>query len=170
MCGCASTPASATATATRPTPAASTASTASGTANSRQRWTPSRPAAWCWPACICTSARAWTTAICRKSAAPWSSWSSAPRRLAWTCMRFRPAAACPSPIVLAMPPSIPTITTACGMRRASRPRPSSATSWAWSWSPAASWWPSPGCCWAPCAPPRMRAATTSCWSIPASTS
>jgi diaminopimelate decarboxylase len=63
----------------------------------KPRWTPSRPAAWCWPACICTSARAWTTAICRKSAAPWSSWSSAPRRRAWTCMRFPPAAACPSP-------------------------------------------------------------------------
>ena len=44
-----------------------------------------------------------------------------------------------------------------------------AITWGWSWSPAAFWWPSRGCCWARCAPPRMRAATTSCWSTPAST-
>jgi diaminopimelate decarboxylase len=74
------------------------------------------------------------------------------------------------PTVLAMPPSTPTTTTACGMRRASRPKASWATAWDWSSNPAASWWPSPACCWAPCAPPRMRAATTSCWSTPASTS
>jgi diaminopimelate decarboxylase len=103
---------------------------------------PARPAL---VGCTCTSARAWTTATWRRSAAPWWTWRAGGRA---DLQAISAGGGLSIPYRAGEPRSTRRTTSACGTPHAARSRAAVwATPCTWRSSRGATWWPSRACCW-----------------------